>query len=117
MRKRFLLLILFLLYLSLLAQRGNISINVEKFEDPYERSYYPIWYAQGSIYLVKGDTTKYVQVSGWGDADHPTFYYVNLSLNIGSLLFSLNPFRADIYNPKIQLGYTMLIFHPPRNRG
>lgn len=112
---RVILLILLLVVCSAseCQQKINLSGSVEKFQDPFERSYYPIW--TGSISYCFKDSTKYIEFSGWGDADKPSFIYVNITLNINALWISINPLYSDIYNPTIQAGYTLQIFHPPRN--
>jgi hypothetical protein len=110
---RAILLILLLVVCSSQIKKINLTGSVEKFQDPFERSYYPIW--TGAISYCFKDSTKYLEFSGWGDADRPTFVCINITFSINALWISINPLYADIYNPTIQAGYTFQIFHPPRN--
>lgn len=114
---RILLLILFVIvcYNCSECQRIKLAGSVEKYEDPFDPGYYPIW--SGSIsYSLSKDTTvsKYVEVSGWGNADERSFIYVNITINLNAFWISINPLYSDIYNPTIQIGYSRSIFHPPR---
>src|SRR5688572_1315636 len=113
MRIFILILLLLVCYLAL-CQRVNIQGSVEKYEDVFENSYYPIW--TGSFtYYCNIENTKYVEFSSWGDAEEKSFIYINITFNLKALWISINPLRADIYNPSIQLGYNFQIFHPPRS--
>jgi len=110
---RAILVILLLIVCSSQTKRVNLTGSIEKFQDPFERSYYPIW--TGAISYYFKDSTKYLEFSGWGDADKPTFICVNITFSFKSFWISINPLYSDIYNPTLQAGFTMLIFHPPRN--
>jgi hypothetical protein len=109
------IILLSLFCLSSECQRIHTQGSVEKFEDQFDPGYYPIWTGSMSYYLNR-DSTRYIELSGWGDIDQlkPSFIYVNLTFNFEPFWFSINPLRADIYNPTIQVGYTFQIFHPPR---
>src|SRR5690242_16849129 len=113
MRLILIILLLIVVYLAV-CQKVSINSSVEKYEDVFENSYYPIWTGDITYYLNYSDTSKYIQISGWGDAEDRSFIYINITLVTRNFWLSINPFIADLYNPKIQLGYYFQIFHPPR---
>lgn len=90
----------------------NFSATIEKFEDPFERIYFPIW---TSRLLLRVKSDKYFELSAWGDPQDKSFIYVNITYIFNNIWISINPLYSDIYNPTIQVGFIMLVFHPPRN--
>lgn len=114
---RILILILFILlfYVSN-CQRLDLQGTIEKFEDEFENSYYPIWIGQLTYYLSKEDTVRFVQITYWSNTDIPIYPYINIIYYSIGFWISINPLKADIYNPTVQIGHTFQIFHPPRWR-
>lgn len=89
----------------------NFSASVEKYEDQFERTYFPVWTMR---LLLKVKSNKYFELSAWGDPEDVSFIYVNITYIFNNTWISINPLYSDIYNPTIQVGFTMLVFHPPR---
>lgn len=94
------LLILLLLFPCILKAQ-SFTIRIEKFEDPYENSYYPT--IEFNKYL---NVKKYVfDFNYWSNVDKEIYPYITLSATRSykrnDFTIYFNPLKADIYNSKI----------------
>jgi hypothetical protein len=101
--KRLFIIIVFVLAHAVSKAQAKAAVWVEKYEDEYERSYYPVVNGDFSYTFKKGN---YVQFTYWSNVNKYIYPYLNLNYNWRNWQISFNPLKPDIYNYKIYLTYT-----------
>lgn len=84
-----------------LIKAQSFTIKIDKFNDPYENSYYPTIEFNKYLYIK-----KYVfNFNYWSDVDKEIYPYITLSTTRSykrsDFTIYFNPLKPDIYNGKI----------------